>query len=385
MIEEKAGLKLKLIYLMIYGTMACYYPFLAVYFKGKGLSYTEIGIGFALNSIISVAAQPIWGYLTDKYLSKRKTIVITLTASSIAALGFIFASKYYMIMALIILFIWFQSSVSPVTDAYCYDFMEIDKNLQFGQVRLMGSIGYAVTSLLLGIAIQKTSIDMAFYTYLIVSVVVILIIRSIKFEGKRGSNKIDISDIKYLLKNMKYTIFIISVVFIGIALGANGSYIAVLIEKTGGDISRLGLLWFIVAMSELPVFFFGNKLLKKYGDLNLYIISMIIYIFRYLLDSYCSSYIGVIAVQILQGVTFTLYLTATMHYINRVSEPKLRTSAITLYAAIGGGIGGFIGNFGGGLFLEHFSVFALFRLMAAAAFLALITAAFLKKYEKLNK
>lgn len=383
--EEKAGLKLKLIYLMIYGTMACYYPFLAVYFKGKGLSYTEIGIGFALNSIISVAAQPIWGYLTDKYLSKRKTIVITLTASSIAALGFIFASKYYMIMALIILFIWFQSSVSPVTDAYCYDFMEIDKNLQYGQVRLMGSVGYAVTSLLLGIAIQKTSIDMAFYTYLIVSVVVILIIRSIKFEGKHGSNKIDISDIKYLLKNKNYTIFITSVVFISIALGANGSYIAVLIEKTGGDISRLGLLWFIVAMSELPVFFFGNKLLKKYGDLNLYIISMIIYIFRYLLDSYCSSYIGVIAVQILQGITFTLYLTATMQYINRVSEPKLRTSAITLYAAIGGGIGGFIGNFGGGLFLEHFSVFALFRLMAVAAFLALITAAFLKKYEKLNK
>lgn len=383
--EEKAGLKLKLIYLMIYGTMACYYPFLAVYFKGKGLSYTEIGIGFALNSIISVAAQPIWGYLTDKYLSKRKTIVITLTASSIAALGFIFASKYYIIMALIILFIWFQSSVSPVTDAYCYDFMEIDKNLQYGQVRLMGSVGYAVTSLLLGIAIQKTSIDMAFYTYLIVSVVVIVIIRSIKFEGKHGSNKIDISDIKYLLKNKKYSIFIISVVFISIALGANGSYIAVLIEKTGGDISRLGLLWFIVAMSELPVFFFGNKLLKKYGDLNLYIVSMIIYIFRYLLDSYCSSYIGVIAVQILQGVTFTLYLTATMQYINRVSEPKLRTSAITLYAAIGGGIGGFIGNFGGGLFLEHFSVFALFRLMAVAAFLALITAVFLKKYEKLNK
>lgn len=383
--EEKAGLKLKLIYLMIYGTMACYYPFLAVYFKGKGLSYTEIGIGFALNSIISVAAQPIWGYLTDKYLSKRKTIVITLTTSSIAALGFIFASKYYMIMALIILFIWFQSSVSPVTDAYCYDFMEIDKNLQYGQVRLMGSVGYAVTSLLLGIAIQKTSIDMAFYTYLIVSVVVILIIRSIKFEGKHGSNKIDISDIKYLLKNKNYTIFITSVVFISIALGANGSYIAVLIEKTGGDISRLGLLWFIVAMSELPVFFFGNKLLKKYGDLNLYIISMIIYIFRYLLDSYCSSYIGVIAVQILQGITFTLYLTATMQYINRVSEPKLRTSAITLYAAIGGGIGGFIGNFGGGLFLEHFSVFALFRLMAVAAFLALITAAFLKKYENLNK
>lgn len=383
--EEKAGLKLKLIYLMIYGTMACYYPFLAVYFKGKGLSYTEIGIGFALNSIISVAAQPIWGYLTDKYLSKRKTIVITLTASSIAALGFIFASQNYMIMTLIILFIWFQSSVSPVTDAYCYDFMEIDKNLQYGQVRLMGSVGYAVTSLLLGIAIQKTSIDMAFYTYLIVSVVVILIIRSIKFEGKHGSNKIDISDIKYLLKNKNYTIFITSVVFISIALGANGSYIAVLIEKTGGDISRLGLLWFIVAMSELPVFFFGNKLLKKYGDLNLYIISMIIYIFRYLLDSYCSSYIGVIAVQILQGITFTLYLTATMQYINRISEPKLRTSAITLYAAIGGGIGGFIGNFGGGLFLEHFSVFALFRLMAVAAFLALITAAFLKKYEKLNK
>lgn len=383
--DEKLRLKLNLIYLMTYGTMACYYPFLTIYFKGKGLSYTEIGIGFALNSIISVVAQPIWGYITDKYLSKRKTIVITLVISSIVALGFNFASKYYAIMALIILFMCFQSSVSPVVDAYCYDFIEIDKNLQYGQVRLMGSIGYAVTSLVLGIAIQKTSIDIAFYTYFIVSFIVIFIIRSLKFEGKRGGKRIDISDIKHLLKNKKYIIFIISVVFISIDLGANGSYIAVLIEKTGGDISKLGLLWFIVAMSELPVFFFGNKLLKKYGDLNLYIISMVIYIIRYLLDSYCSAYLGVIAIQILQGVSFTLYLTAAMQYINRVSEPKMRTSAITLYSAIGGGIGGFIGNFGGGLFLEHYSVFALFRIMAAVAFLTLITALFLKRYEKLSK
>lgn len=383
--EEKLRLKLNLIYLMTYGTMACYYPFLNIYFKEKGLSYTEIGIGFALNSIISVIAQPIWGYITDKYLTKKKTIVITLVASSIVALGFVFASKYYMIVALIMLFMWFQSAVSPVSDAYCYDFMEIDKNLQYGQVRLMGSAGYAVTSLLLGIAIQKTSIDITVYTYLIISFIVILILRTIKFEGKHGGKKIDISDINYLLKNKKYIIFIVSVVFISIALGANGSYIAVLIDKTGGDVSKLGLLWFIVAMSELPVLFFGSKLLKKYGELNLYIISMIIYIIRYLLDSYCSSYTVVIGIQILQGITFTLYLVAAMQYINKISEPKMRTSAITLYAAIGGGIGGFIGNFGGGIFLEHYSIFVLFRIMAAFAFLALITAVILKRYERPQK
>jgi len=45
-------------------------------------------------------------------------------------------------------------------------------------------------------------------------------------------------------------------------MGSNNSYISLLIQKTGGDVSQLGLLWFILAISELPIFFFGTKLLK---------------------------------------------------------------------------------------------------------------------------
>jgi predicted MFS family arabinose efflux permease len=57
----------------------------------------------------------------------------------------------------------------------------------------------------------------------------------------------------------------------------------------------------------------------------------------------------------------------------------MRATGITIFSAIGGGIGGFIGNIGGGVLLEWISIFWLFRLMTVVSLAALVLAAVLKR------
>jgi MFS family permease len=165
------------------------------------------------------------------------------------------------------------------------------------------------------------------------------------------------------------------------AQGANGSYLPILVEKTGGDVSQIGLMWFIVAIFELPVLYLGHRFLKKYGAVNLYIFSTITFAIRFFLDGYCTNFKYVLILQCLQSVTYTFFLISSLQYVNDVVPRRMRTSGITMYSAVGCGLGGFFGNMFGGLLLEKISIFSLYKMLALVCVLTLIISLYQKNLE----
>lgn len=377
-------IKLNAIYLLIFSTTACYYPFLTLYFEKKGMSYSKIGILYAVNSLVAVIFQPIWGIVTDRYSSKKFTLILTMAVSSILILNFIAAKSFYFILFSIILFMSFESPIISVNDAYCYELIDRFKGIQYGRIRLMGSAGYAIVALALGLVIKQTSINIPFVFYIIIAIFVIGFYFSIDYKGISGGSAVNLKDISRILNNKKFILLILSAMFVNISTGSNGSYISVLVEKTGGNVANIGTLWFIIAMSELPAFFFGNKLIKRFGILNLYLLSMFFYIARFFIDSLCTGYIIVLFVQLLQGLTYSLFLLSTLQYISQITPSKTRTTAFTVFNAMGSGLGGLIGNIGGGYILQYTNVFLLYKIMALVCIVALFIGIILKKTDMNN-
>nr|WP_179122174.1 MFS transporter [Caloramator quimbayensis] len=375
-------IKLNILYFILYSTVACFYPFLTMYFQMRGIPYYKIGILYAVNSLISIIALPIWGVISDKYSGKRKVIFITMILCSILILLFLFTKSFEAILFSLIIFMTFQSPILSITDAYCYEIIEKNKGLQFGKIRLMGSLGYAIAALLLGILIKKLGIEFSFISYSILMLCTILILKTIKFKGKRTRIPIDFYDISKLIRDKKFVLIVISAMFASISMGANGNYISILIQKTGGDVSKLGIVWFVIAMSELPFLFLGNKIMKKTGVLNLYIIGILFFVIRFFLSSQCTSYNAVILVQFMQSITFPLYLLTTIEYININSTSNLKTSALTAFTALAGGLGGLLGNIGGGFILQIKDIFFLYKVLGISCIISLIVALILKKYDK---
>ncbi|MDF2881495.1 MAG: transporter [Clostridiaceae bacterium] len=374
-------IKLEGIYLLFYAAFACYYPFLITFYEEKGLSYTQIGIAFAVGSIAGVIIQPIWGYITDKYLNKRLSIIITMILSAVIILTYILANSFFWIIIVLLAFITFHSPISSITDAYCYEIIDEYKSIDYGKIRLMGSLGYAVSALIMGFVIKALSSDFIFFGYCIFICLASAIIISFNFKGKRTSSQLKLKEVGKVLNDKRFIIFSIAIVLINITFGVNSNYLAVLINKTGGDVSKLGLMWFIIAISELPAFFFSNKLFKRFGIINLLGVSIVFYILRYFLDSISSNYTMIIIIQLLQGVTYPLYLMAALQYVNKIVPKNLQTTGITLYSAIGGGIGGFTGNLFGGIFLEWFSVFMLFKVLSVICLIGLSAVFILKRVD----
>lgn len=380
MTENRISTKLKGIYAATFGACACYYPFLTYYFQKRGLSFAEIGTIYAASSTMAILTPPIWGIVTDKYLTKRKTLMMTMTLSSVFAINYILAHQFLSILLSVILFQSVLSSIAPVVDALCYENIEQDKRLQYGRVRLVGSICYALASLSCGQIIRHFGGDSAFFAYSMIMLIGVLFVFGMPSGDKGGGTRVRLSDFMQLIRDLRFLLFLAAVFLAGIPIGCDIAYISVLIQKTGGSVAQLGIYGFIVAFSELPSLFFGTRLLKHFGDLKLLMFGLVFYSARYFLDSISIGYGMVLAVQSLQGVSYTFFLMSAYHYLNRIAPAKLRTSSMTFYAAVMG-IGGLVGNFNGGILLEHIRIFTLYRMIAVIMLAALGVVAIIRKKE----
>jgi MFS transporter, PPP family, 3-phenylpropionic acid transporter len=232
--------------------------------------------------------------------------------------------------------------------------------------------------MLLGSLILRFDINVSFFLYSALYLLSALILLSLGYKSTHNIIRPTASDIFEVLKNYKFILFIFSVMVLNITLSASNSYIVTLIEATGGNVAVLGIVWFASAISEIPAFFFGSRLLKRYGELNIYITALILYIIRMLLSAYSTNYVMVIVIQLMQSITFPLYLFATLQYINVIVPDKIRASGITLLSSLGFGLGGLIGNLGGGFILQYKDPFYLHKSLAIVCFISLLIVLILK-------
>ncbi len=380
---RELAIKMSAMYLFLFLGLACTYPYLTLFLQYRGLNNTQIGLAYAILNIGSVLSQPIWGFMTDRYSNKRTVLIIMALLNAAFIINFIFADRLGYVLFCILLMALFQSSLIPITDAFCYDVIERYKTLQYGKLRVMGSIGYAIGSLILGGVIKATGINTVFYAY-----IVLMLILAFNFYMIPAGNKgaaiaggLRFGDTGEVFKNKRLIILLLTVMFGSIAMGSNGTYITVLIQKTGGDASQLGMMWFFLGLSQIPVMFWGAKLIKRYGELNLYIVAMFLFAVRFFLNSICTTYTAVIVVQMLDSITFTVYFVAVLDYLNKVTSAKLKTLAMTLFAAANG-VGTLVGNVSGGRLIDAAGIFVFYKCLAAICLACMMLVVMLKRYDK---
>ncbi len=365
--------------------MACYYPFLAVYLMNRRLTYVQIGIIFAVQSLVGIIAQPLWGYITDKYLSKKKAVIINLLACSLVIFLFIPANSFLAIAAAVVALVAFQCAITPISDSYCYEIVEKNPKMQFGKIRLLGSVSFALVALILGKAIDYWGINISFWVYSFFMLCTLYFFFGIKHNEGSTVGRPGFGDLVSVMKNYRFTLFVVSVMLLSIMQGAHGGYIPMLIEKTGGSVSTIGIVWFAQAMSELPIFFLGNRIIKRFGELNIYLLAVALYAVRMFLSSISGDYVTVIAVQLMQGITYPFYILSVIQYVNKEVPDKIKASGMSIMSSLGFGLGGFIGSIMGGSIIEGYDVFVLYKAITIVCIAAFGVGMLLKIKDSKNK
>ena len=167
-----------------------------------------------------------------------------------------------------------------------------------------------------------------------------------------------------LLSNRAWLLFLLLVFVGGAGQAVIHNYLFLYMNELGASKTMMGLALTVATLSELPIFFFADRLLTRWSAKGLFVFGTLMYVTRALALSYIQLPWMVLITQLLHGLTFSAMWVAGVSYANEISPPGLGATAQGLLSGIFMGIATAFGAFLGGILYQEFGGALMYRIMA---------------------
>lgn len=154
----------------------------AVYLGSIGMSSSLIGIVLAIANILTSIAQPVLGGFVDKSnISMKKVLMIMFGLCSILSVLLMFVSKVtFLAAALFIAVSTILYTTMPLVNSLAFAFQKQGIDVKFGVARGIGSVAYALASLVLGNVVKAVSPTLMPLAYIVIFLGILPLVRSFK-------------------------------------------------------------------------------------------------------------------------------------------------------------------------------------------------------------
>lgn len=317
-----------------------------MYMIQAGFSKQEISIAVMIYTFSGLVGQNLIGYLADRFRHVKKVLMLTISVGIIVAVALLFAGQIWQIDILISLWGFFVYGSVPLSEACCIGFLKVsNEQNNFGKIRGVGSIGYGLSGVLLGVLLQ--SLGWSVYSWYILAsvifaVVSVLMLKDINGAAIKSSSTCEAANDKISFKEafqetikLKSLRSIIIIVFMyNFVVKGIYSYLGVLVSDFGGGPLSLGFTYFFDAAPEIVTFFLTARLLGKYHSKWLIMVAFILQIIRLSLILVFNSALSIILLGALSGFGFGLLATAYKTYIYELVPDKYKISCLSLSESI---------------------------------------------------
>jgi len=336
-------------YLLYYTALSFCAPFVVLYYQELGFNGAQIGLMMGMFPLITLFGAPLWTGLADA--KKRHKLIMSLTLLGTIAVVSMFPLVKTLppIIVLVFLFSLLSSPTTAFADSATMAMLAEEKAM-YGRVRLGGTLGWGIFAVLAGIIIQSYGIRWAFWGYALIMLLAFIVSQKFTF-GHRLENVALKGDFRQLLSDRRWVYFL-SLAFVGgVAFSAMSNFLSPYLEGLGASRSMLGFAQTIAMIGELPVLFFANRLLKRFGAYGLLGLGMTITGVRLLLYAWLNFPAGILFFQLLNGMAFPLVWVAGVSYADENAPEGMKATAQGLLGAMVFGFGAATGGLVGGLML----------------------------------
>ncbi|MGL4913845.1 MAG: MFS transporter [Romboutsia sp.] len=321
-------------YLALFIGLGAYNTFLPVYLENTlGFSSSKVGMIVSIPSIIGILFVPIWGLLSD-LLKKQKSVLWINILMSLLFTGLYVITESFVSVLIVATFLeMFRNSILPLTDSlttsYC---KENDKN--YGGIRVIGSMSFAIASFLCGQLIKITNNDLMFFYVFMVSMIGCLIVcptldTTSKIEHKEKLNLKE--DLPKLFKNKAYILILLCGVCIASLTEAMMAYQGIHLMNLGAGTELVGLLTVFMVIPELYFMVKSKDLVEKYGMVTMIGFASLSLLLRWSIYMFTSNpWIFMIATS-MHGVSISIITICAFDFIGKVVDKKLYTTSMTVY------------------------------------------------------
>ncbi|MFE8694820.1 MFS transporter [Cytobacillus sp. FJAT-53684] len=367
-------------YLFTFFATGSLYPLLSVYLSEvEKLNGYQIGTIMSISPIIMIFFQPIWGMTSDKLNAPIKILTITTLTAGFFGLGYISFSGYTWIFITATCVAIFQSAIIPVSDSLSIKYTSKVK-VNYGNIRLFGSLGFGIAVFVMG-RLSELSPQIIFYSFFFSLLIAsFLAVKMPSEKSKRNQNLL--GGVKEILFQRKFLIFLgITFLIFGPNL-ANNTYFGLFIDDSGGTYTGIGIAFLIAVLSEIPFMKVAANWINRIGLLQVAIIAGAVSLGRWLIYFTEPDLWLIYSTAILQGFSIGLFIPAGLQYIRNITPVHITATGITLYSAIGNGLGNWFSTFIGGIILEQYNIFSVYIFFSFLSIIGIFLCIWLIKEEK---
>lgn len=389
--------EIKLMYALTNAGSSSISSFLTVYYQHTaGFSKVQIGILQTLPNFSSIVAPPVWGAVADYIRDQRRIHVLCIVTGTLFYFGIQLFSWSFGWTVFMVLMARFQRCPSgSLLDHAVLDVLE-KVGGEYGKQRLFGALGWGIGAYVTGLVVARGGIYWSFWTQLVLWYSSLLVLQRVppviyndvdsatgsyaalesskEQESRSPARAALFVESARLAATELDVLVLLGVVFLmGLMYGVIASFLTLnLYNLSGGDPRIVGIAILCQTLSELPAFFFADKIIKKIGTVKVLIVSILGYAVRIAYYAVMTNAWGAIPFEFLHGVTFGLAWAACTQYIYSASPRGCASTVMGILNAVQNGLARALGTLVGGYFYERYGPHAMWMVTALGIPLSLV-------------
>jgi len=238
------------------------------------------------------------------------------------------------------------------------------------------TISQAIISPLVGLLMDKvkqmtgsTNYVTAFLLHDLALVTVCISVNMLKKDIGLPKNQDTTKGIKLIFRNISCLIFLLMMFVCGSMWGFIETFLFVFLkEDLGAPIYLLGLTITTGALVSIPFLFYADAIIDRFGQINIIILSLIMYGVRYVGYSFITCAWYAFPFEALEVFTFNLLRVASSKYVREQAPPGTLASLTGLSTGAHFGFGKGVGALVGGVLRDQTNTSTAFRIFGILAF-----------------
>lgn len=333
------------IYALYFGALGSFMPFINLYYQGVGMSKQEIGILIATATITALIASPLWSALADAFGLHRFLLPLATFGALLPMAALSRATSFRELLLAIVGYALFIGPAIPLIDSAVLTMLGADQGM-YGRLRLWGSVGWAVSSLSIGLLSDWLGLSIIFVVFVVLMSLCSWLTLRLPMQRTKSSEPF-LKNLRHLFANPAFIGFLLAILMIGLCANFILNFLVLYFHDLGASDSLFGLGVSLSGLSELPIFFFSALLIRRLSPSGVLGLAFLTWVLRAFLISVMPTPEAIVLTQMMHGLSFSALWAAAVVYVARLAPPGLGATAQSTISlvmfSIAGALGGWLG------------------------------------------
>ena len=271
--------RLSRFYFSYYFFVGAFVPYWGLYLQSEHFSAADIGILMSLFQISRIFAPNFWGWLADHTGKRAQWIKLTSFLGLCGFMAVFWAHGFFWLFFVMAALSLFTSSTLPLAESLTLAHLATT-NGHYSRIRMWGSLGFIVASVVLGFVIDASDIKSILWFLLLVQMTLFVLSYTLP-DPKLVAHENDHFSIWQVIKHPNVIALLIGCSLMVTAHGVLYNFYSIYLSQHGYSKGTIGLLWAVGVVCEIGIFMLMPKIMNRYSLKTILITSLALAVLRF--------------------------------------------------------------------------------------------------------